>query len=77
MTRTRSLMAAVLLAGVALSFLPLSAGAQVPSYPARAFQRPTFAAAKSSPASSDSTAAFARAGLVLGHLARPPKPGIA
>lgn len=45
MTRTRSLMTAALLAGVALSFLPLQASAQVPSYAPPAFQRPSFSAA--------------------------------
>jgi hypothetical protein len=45
MIRTRSLMTAAMLAAVALSFLPLSANAQVPSFAPPALQRPTFSAA--------------------------------
>lgn len=44
MIRTRSLMTGALLAALALSFLPLSASAQVPSYGTPPFQRPTFSA---------------------------------
>jgi hypothetical protein len=44
MTRTRSLFSAALLAGLALSFLPLSANAQVPSFQRPPLQRSTFAA---------------------------------
>jgi hypothetical protein len=45
MIRTRSLMTAALLAGVALSLLPLSANAQVPSYAPPPWQLPTYHAA--------------------------------
>jgi hypothetical protein len=45
MIRTRSLILAGLAAAVALSFLPLQANAQVPSYSPPAFQRPSFSAA--------------------------------
>lgn len=42
MTRTRSLMSAALLAGLALSLLPLSANALTPSFASPPYQRPTF-----------------------------------
>jgi hypothetical protein len=45
MIRIKSLTAAALLASVALSFLPLSANAQVPSFAAPALQRPSFSVA--------------------------------
>jgi hypothetical protein len=45
MTRTRSLFSAALLASVALSFLPLAASAQVPSFQPPPVERATFAAA--------------------------------
>lgn len=45
MTRTRSLFSAALLASVALSFLPLAANAQVPSFAPPPWQLPTYHAA--------------------------------